>query len=106
METSNSKSNELENFYKAYKRMFHIKDLNKEKVIFDAFLIKTNSIPNFMKIISSPNDDDQKRNYKKITKNSFENYVLDENIKLHYLFEECEHILNHNLEKENTFIIN
>ena len=105
METSNSKSNELENFYKAYKRMFHIKDLNKKKVIFDAFLIKTNSIPNFMKIISSPNDDDQKRNYKKITKNSFENYVLDENIKLHYLFEECEHILNHNLEKENTFII-
>ena len=68
METSNSKSNELENFYKAYKRMFHIKDLNKKKVIFDAFLIKTNSIPNFMKIISSPNDDDQKRNYKKLPK--------------------------------------
>ena len=58
-----------------------------------------------MKIISSLNADNEQKNYEKISKNAFENYVVDKNIKFHYLFEECEYILSHNLEKENTFII-
>jgi len=81
--------------------MIYIKDINNEKDTFDAFLINIHSIPNFMKIISSSNVD----NEKKISKNAFENYVLDKKIELYYSFEECEYILSHNLEKENNFII-
>ena len=100
MGTSKSKLNKYENFYEAYKTMIHIKDINKEKVTLDAFLINIHSIPNFMKIISSSNADKEK-----ISKNAFENYVLDKKIKLHYSFEECEYIFSHDLEKENIFII-
>ena len=98
METAKSKLNENEKFYKAYKKMILIEDINKEKVTFNAFLIKTHSIPNFMKIISNKNNE-------KLSKNAFENYVLDKNINLYYSFEECVYILSNNLEKENEFII-
>ena len=101
MGTSSSKSNKLGEYYNAYKSMIHMKNIKKNEISFDAFLINTHSIPNFMKLISSSND----KNDKKISKNSFKNYVLDKKIKLHYLFEECEYILDNNLEKENTFII-
>ena len=101
METSSSKLNEYEKYYHAYKSMIHMKNIEKNEISFDAFLINTHSIPNFMKLISSSNN----KNDKKISKNSFKNYVLDKKIKLHYLFEECEYILNNNFEKENTFII-
>ena len=101
METSFSKLNEYEKYYHAYKSMIHMKNIKNEEITFDAFLINTHSIPNFMKLISSSNDN----NNKKISKKTFENYVFDKNIKFHYLFEECEYILNNNLEKENTFII-
>ena len=85
--------------------MIHIKDITKKELTFDAFLINTNSIPNIMKEILSSNDDNGKKNCEKNSKNEFENCIFDKNIKFHYLFEECEYILNNNLEKENTFII-
>ena len=34
MEISKSELNEYENFYKDYKRMIHIKDINQKKVFF------------------------------------------------------------------------
>ena len=101
MGTSTSKFNKYGEYYNAYKSMIHMEDIKKNEISFDAFLINIHSIPNFMKLILSLNF----KKDKKISKYSFKNYVFDKNIKLHYLFEECEYILNKNLEKENTFII-
>ena len=41
MGTSSSKSNKLEEYYNAYKSMIHMKNIKKNEISFDGFLINT-----------------------------------------------------------------
>ena len=93
-----STTNKQENFYKAYKRMFFINKMKKDKICFSGFFINIKAISNFIKIIQDLKlNNDNPNNVKEIIENAFKNYKPEQKIKLYYSFKECEYILNQNL---------
>ena len=77
------------------------------------YLISTDSIPIFIKIINESKILEYKNNpskdlvdaYEKNLIYSLESYALEKNIKIYYNFEECRNLANDNNEKGNEFII-
>ena len=100
-----SPDDKYKNFFKAYKRIIFIDEISKDKISFNAFLIDIKTIPNFIKLIEELILNKKNINDEIILKNAFKNYILEKQIKIFYLFEECENIIKQNLEKENSFII-
>ena len=103
----------IKSFYNAYLSIKQIQELiNKFKVIsFEAYLISTDSIPNFIKIIKSSkvfeniNNKNELKNSELVLKKNLENYELENNIKIIYEYNEIEKIMKNDKEKENEFII-
>ena len=107
MGTSCSDVNKYENYFKAYKSMIFINEISQNETSFEAFLIDIQTVPNFIKIIEEIilDKNNKNKNSEEILKNKFRKYKSEKYIKIIYLFEECEYIINQNLENENTFII-
>ena len=91
------------NYYYAYKRMILMNKITNDKITFNAFLVKIQSISNFIKLIEKLDNINEKT--KEIINDSFKNFQLEKKIKLYYSFEECEYIIKNNLINENEFII-
>ena len=91
------------NYYYAYKRMILMNKITNDKITFNAFLVKIQTISNFIKLIEKLDNINEKT--KEIINDSFKNFQLEKKIKLYYSFEECEYIIKHNLINENAFII-
>ena len=106
MGTSCSDVNKYENYFKAYKSMIFINEITQNETSFEAFLIDIQTVPNFIKIIEEIilDKNNKNKNSEEILK-KFRKYKSGKYIKILYLFEECEYIINQNLENENTFII-
>ena len=77
------------------------------------YLISTDTIPIFIKIINESKILEYKHNqsrdlfnaYERNLFSSLESYTLEKNIKIFYNFEECRNLANENNEKGNEFII-
>ena len=91
------------NYYYAYKSMIFMNKITNFEITFKAFLIKIQTISNFIKIIKKLENINEKT--KEIINDSFKNFQLEKKIKLYYSFEECEYIIKNNLITVNVFII-
>ena len=102
--------NDKKEFFEAYKSIkeIHLLLNNFEEISFDAYLINTNSIPNFIKIIKrlkileylNTNNTEINGLESKLNKD-LKYYERDENIELIYTFDKCKNMI----EKNNEFII-
>ena len=99
--SSNAKN---EKYFKAYKRMIFINEIDNPIINFKSFLINSKTIPNFIKLIRD-SIVNKKENAEEIIRNALKNYKPEKNIELYYSFEECENMINQNLINENNFII-
>jgi hypothetical protein len=103
--------------YTSIKTIFELMQLYKNfnNISFKAFLISTKSIPLFMNIIKNSNILNYLNN-KNINKNYLKNqeenlndllssYILEDNIKIYYDYNELKQIIKDDDEKENEFII-
>ena len=106
-----NKSND-NNFFKAYISIKEtIRLLNNFQIIsFKAYLISTKTIQNFIYKINSlnimeyvDNDNDHLCTLENKLENYLNNYVLEDNIKIIYKYEDCLNMIKNN--KENEFII-
>ena len=95
METSCSDMNKYENYFKAYKSMIFINEITQNETSFEAFLIDIQTVPNFIKIIEEIilDKNNKNKNSEEILK-KFRKYKSGKYIKIFYLFEECEYIIN------------
>ena len=91
------------NYYYAYKSMIFMNKITIDKITFKAFLVKIQTISNFIKLIEKL--DNIYENSKEIINDSFKNFQLEKKIKLYYSFDECEYIIKNNLISVNVFII-
>ena len=111
--SSGSKSGKKIEFFNAYLSIKGIQELiNKYEIIsFEAYLISTNSIPKFIKIINSSKVLENLKNENKlmesetVLKDSLKNYGLEKNIKILYENNDINNIIKNDNEKENEFII-
>ena len=101
------------NYWTAYKHMFTHTDIQKLTETQKVYLIKVNSLPNFMNIISKSkilkkkNISDQKslQNFENSLSNAFENYTAENNVIIYHNFRQCKSIIEENNKNDNEFII-
>ena len=101
------------NYWTAYKHMFTYTDIQKLTETQKVYLIKVNSLPNFMNIISKSkilkkkNISDQKslQNFENSLSNAFENYTEENNVIIYHNFRQYKSIIEENNENINEFII-
>ena len=101
-------SDKNKKFFKTYKGMIFINEIDDTKFTLNSFLISNKTVPIFIKLINDSivnENDNNIKNRENIIKKAFNNYKPEKNIKLYYSFEECEYIINQNLISENKFII-
>ena len=101
--------------YKSIKNMFELMQLYKNfnNISFKAFLISTKSIPLFMNIIKNSNILNYLNNKSKMSlkyqednlNDLLSSYILEDNIKIYYDYNELKQIIKKDDEKENEFII-
>ena len=101
------------NYWTAYKHMFTHTDIQKLTETQKVYLIKVNSLPNFMNIISKSkilkkkNISDQKslQNFENSLSNAFENYREENNAIIYHNFRQLKSIIEDNYENNDEFII-